>query len=451
MLPLDWQYFPGYFAIVTMVVLAALLLVLDFQRRAYRAFALFLIARASALTIGLLRMGSESAAQLEFWQRFVPYALIPTLPLLVYFLSVYPRPRGILGKNRHGGWITLGFIVAMESLYFLNHDLFWTFAAGGQAGDYAVAFIGYEYTHFGPLVLLHSLLYPGIAYAAYRLIQDARLEPLGTARYSLLLIAAGLALSNLFYTGVLLFDLPSVFAAGQAFPWWPFGWAYAFLPSLGFFATLVCFIPTIQAARDHNDHMLHAESVRLLWVLPLPIICAILLRVAGNTFTIFENPIALFVLGVWRSALPVLACYGLVRYQLFDIDARVQASIRHGSVVAAFALVFFAVGETVEAFVGDRWGTPMALSAAALMTFAIRPLERIGHEVATRLMPATKSVKEMTSHERRQLYDAQFALAVQDGGLTASERQMLRKLQARLGVANVIPRARPRNPRNVRG
>jgi hypothetical protein len=144
---------------------------------------------------------------------------------------------------------------------------------------------------------------------------------------------------------------------------------------------------------------------------------------------------------------------------LFDLDVKARLTIHYGGVAAAFGLVFFVAGEMAEGLVAQRFlpaqmGQWAGLLAAGLLTLAIKPLEKASRRVAHKILPSAKAIHELNEAERHALYRDQFAMALQDGRLTESERKMLVQLQAKLGIQpkkSSVPRAANMKPRGVSG
>jgi hypothetical protein len=437
-LSLSWASLPLLVTAGLTMLLALLLLYLDFQKRANRAFALVLLLRGAALFVILFRNVSTSPAEYQFFQRLAPYFALTQVPAILYFLAVYPRPRAWLSKTRFAGWLFLGGALALELLYAMNHSLYWSWAPGRvptssplSAGGILVG--GYHYTGFGPLVLIGSLSAAATCFAALVLARDYLRERPGGARYSLVLIIAGLVLSGLFSGVQLLFTLLGALSE-PSYPWLPWGWTFVVLPALTLplaIATVVLiFLGSRRTANQRDDW----EAKRLLILSPLPVACGVVLGLMGS---LNGDPRASFTLGIWRLVMPVLVTYALLRYHLFDLDLKVRITIHYGSMAALFAFAVFVGSETAEGLLANyaNAGWFGSIGAAMLMTLAIKPVERWAQRLSHRAMPSTKPFHQLSEKERRTLYHDQFAMALQDGRLTDKERRMLAQLQRKLGIA----------------
>lgn len=128
--------------------------------------------------------------------------------------------------------------------------------------------------------------------------------------------------------------------------------------------------------------------------------------------------------------------YGILRTQLFDIDLKIRWTVKQSTVAAAFLAVFFVVSEGAAAFLGERLdSTYLGIGAAALLVFAMAPLQRLAGAVAQRAVPGARPVAEMDADERRRLYAGMVRTAFQDGTLDPQERVLLAELRGRLELS----------------
>jgi hypothetical protein len=139
--------------------------------------------------------------------------------------------------------------------------------------------------------------------------------------------------------------------------------------------------------------------------------------------------------GFWTLTQPLLLTYAIVRHQLFDLDVRLKWTVKQSTIAGAFVAVFFAASEGTQAFFGDQGNEWVGIGAAALLVFAIAPLQRFAQRVADTAMPLTRPLGELPSSERSDLYRDQVRAAWEDGKLDRSERAMLRNLRTRLGLS----------------
>ncbi len=410
-------------------LLSILLLWLDINKRANRAFAALLALKG--LSILLVQVPILFGASLTlFTFRVLPYVFIPIIPVALYFASVFPRQRGPLGRPG-GGWITLILVIVLEGAYFARHSLFWIVQAGTPTHPALGAGAGYAITSMGPLSLLLWGSFAAFGFLALLFLRDYTRAAEGAQRFSHFLVGAGFALNALFDGSRQIAGFTSILADLDSYPLAPWGWGAAFLPSLALIpatAALVLVavhrIGTVQERRIETRFFIASALAVLTGLAPffLP---------AEKGF--FNGPVLIVLLTLWRLALPVLVSYALLRYALFDIDVRIQRTIRRGTVAAMFGAVYFIISEGVESLVSNASGPWFGLGAAALLTIAIKPVQAAASKVATRAMPDAVPARAMTG-DRIALYTQHCAMVLEDGEMTNKERSLLDALAATWGL-----------------
>ena len=143
-------------------------------------------------------------------------------------------------------------------------------------------------------------------------------------------------------------------------------------------------------------------------------------------------PFLVYALGS-LLAVPLIA-YGILRTQLFDIDLRIQWTIRQSTVAAAFVAVFYLVTEGADRLLEIQFGNWIGLLASAMLIFFLAPLQRFAEHVAGAVMPNTADTPEYAAYKKMQVYEA----ALQDalpGGISEKERTLLNHLRESLGIA----------------
>lgn len=428
-------FIPHLLSALLMAGLAAWILYLDFNKSAHRVFALFLGFRAIALVVGVLRSTTDDPA---YFQALAPYFIIPIVPTLIAFVSHYPRRRGPFGTSLPAQLSLVGLVLALEAVYLLDHNTFGTLRPPGCMG---LASGGpYCYVAYGPIFLLSALVLPAMGFAALVFARDYARMPPGTARYSMFLVATGFTLNALFDGASALLRLASQLREGIPYPWLPWGWSLPILHSL----TIVPACVAVLVVARHRAQVGAGEERTLnnafLIAATLPVLSAVAISLI-NTEDLFQGgTIGPLVAGFWRLSLPILATYALLRYQLFDIDVKVRAVIKSSSLAFAFTIFFFAIGELAENVVQARQGQTVALGAAAFLTLVLKPVEdRIGERWARRALPHAKPMKDLSRTQKIQVFREQMELALQDGTLSDREREMLVRLQERLGITDPIP------------
>lgn len=420
---------------LAMVLLAVLLAAIDFRKRVNRAFSAFVALRGLTLILFSFDLGQSQQRAVE---SFFPYLTLATVPLVAYFASMYPRRRGPLARPGMG-WGVLAAIAALDLTYFLWHGSFYTLAEGPAPTSIQVARGGLHYAGFGPLALVGFGLFPLMACLGVLFVRDYTRSPEGTQRTSYFLVAAGFLVNGVFDGSRQLVGLWRLLTddAG-AFPWAPWGWAFAVLPALSLVPAVAGLVVLGvhrfkgRAAEQRLERRREGLLFALAGLAALTGLASLLLP-PGSEF--FAHPATLVILGAWRLSLPAFVSYALLRYALFDIDLKVRAALAWTFVAVVFGGVYFLVSETLEGLVSDRFGQFGGLGAAALLTVAGGPLANAGKRVAKALMPGVREIHAVAPDAGEGIYRQQFLMLQEDGSLTEKERRSLEDLRDRLGLS----------------
>jgi hypothetical protein len=143
-------------------------------------------------------------------------------------------------------------------------------------------------------------------------------------------------------------------------------------------------------------------------------------------------PFLVYALGT-LLAVPLIA-YGILKTHLFDIDLKIQWTIRQSTVAAAFIAVFYLVTEGADRMFEAELGTWVGLLASALLIFFLAPLQRMAERVSQAVMPNTTDTPEYAAYKKLQVYEAALADAL-PGGISGKERALLNHLRDSLGIA----------------
>ena len=143
-------------------------------------------------------------------------------------------------------------------------------------------------------------------------------------------------------------------------------------------------------------------------------------------------PFLVYALGT-LLAVPLIA-YGILRTQLFDIDLKIQWTIRQSTVAAAFVAVFYLVTEGADRLIEAELGTWIGLFASAMLIFFLAPLQRLAERFAGAVMPNTTDTPEYAAYKKLQVYETALADAL-PGGISEKERALLNHLRDSLGIA----------------
>ncbi len=142
-------------------------------------------------------------------------------------------------------------------------------------------------------------------------------------------------------------------------------------------------------------------------------------------------PYLIYALGTLLAA-PLIA-YGMLKTQLFDIDLKIQWTIRQSTVAAIFVVVFYLVTEGADRLFEAEFGSWVGLLASALLLFFLSPLQRLAERFAGAVMPNTSDTPEYAIYRKMQVYEAALADAL-PGGISDKERALLIHLRDSLGI-----------------
>ena len=129
-----------------------------------------------------------------------------------------------------------------------------------------------------------------------------------------------------------------------------------------------------------------------------------------------------------------LMSYGVLRAQLFDIDLKLKFALRQGTVGAVFAGAFFTGSELLERIVPVE-GTILGLIVAGGIVLALRPVQRFGEVVASRVMRGVEDTPSYLESRKHEVYRATLEGTLEDGAITDRERAVLDRLREQLGIS----------------
>jgi hypothetical protein len=139
-------------------------------------------------------------------------------------------------------------------------------------------------------------------------------------------------------------------------------------------------------------------------------------------------------------AVPLIA-YGILRTHLFDIDLRIQWTIKQSTLAAAVVAIVFLISEGADRLLSQELGNFAGLLAAAVVVFFLAPLQRLAENVASAAMPNTKNTPEYAAFRKMRVYEEALAEALQVGGISEKERALLVRLRDTLGISEADARA----------
>jgi len=157
------------------------------------------------------------------------------------------------------------------------------------------------------------------------------------------------------------------------------------------------------------------------------------------TETQVDDPLLAVIYAIYACGslfcVPLIA-YGILRSHLFDIDLRIQWTIKQSTVASVFVAIFYLVSEGADRLLSSELGNVAGLVAAALVMFFLAPLQRFADRVASAAMPNTQNTPEYAAFRKMQVYEQAFAEAHYEGGISAKERALLDRLRESLGISD---------------
>lgn len=215
----------------------------------------------------------------------------------------------------------------------------------------------------------------------------------------------------------------------------PIGRAFLFLQGVVFLFALLVAFSAFQRARPGTLGRSRARAyLAAFGVRDLAVVIAILTIDPLPTLVPGELLFAGLLQGAYIAFVLLLA-YGILKTQLFDIDLRIKWGLEKSTVTAIFVAVFFAVSEGAQVVFAEFANNELlGVGAAALLVFAISPLQRMAERVADTAMPGVEDTEAYREERKREVYRASLEELLVDDEITAKERRMLGRLQEELGL-----------------
>lgn len=137
-----------------------------------------------------------------------------------------------------------------------------------------------------------------------------------------------------------------------------------------------------------------------------------------------------FMYALWRLIPVALLAYVVLRGQVPGLDVKVRWGISRSTVAAAFVVVFFVASEGAQIVFGSEnaW---IGLGAAAVLVFAIAPLQRAAERLAEKAIPYEPPNSDPRGAES---YRRAVRLALKDRRFTADEELQLAAVAHDLGL-----------------
>lgn len=435
---------------LAVLAVAAALIVLGPGRRPTRVFALVLALWGLVHVSGALALYPDDPNQGALWADLHAYVIIELPFTIAYFAGVFPREARWLPRGWRMPALFAAVALILLVLYGSNHSLFWDTAGYSSStepyGDPAVP--------KGPLVVFVRLIEILAALVAIRLTRYQAAVSDELTRRSALLVGLGFfipaactcALVDFLYrlqSGLLL----SGSAGGGFSP--AVGLAYDFLIAvqLLLIVYLVSYLLWEMMRTGNRKGRLNIFAyVTLLAATGLSAIAIMTLLRGENQL---QGGYAAW--GFWSFVGACLIAYGVLRRDLFGIDLKLKWTLRNGTIASSFVAVFFIASEGTKEWVSGWLGPIVGIAAAALLLFAIAPLQRLADRLANRALPNVDDTPAYRQFRAMEVYKA----AVQElmrGGISSKERRALDALGSKLNlsVQDTVAIERDTVPRQAR-
>ncbi len=148
------------------------------------------------------------------------------------------------------------------------------------------------------------------------------------------------------------------------------------------------------------------------------------------------------VSGLSRILMVLLLTYAVLRHQLLGVDVRVRWGVSKSVLAGLFVAVFFLVAELTKWYFEDRLDalpapldpTVLGIIAAALLLFAVSPLQRMADRFAERAVPHTEPGPGVSAERREESYKRVLKRFLADGEVSHEEERALAELAGDLGI-----------------
>lgn len=407
-----------------MVGLAIWLVALDPKSRVHRAFALFLVLRGAVNLGATLTPDPDSFGLHNLrpdWVWMVPWFALPFA--IIHFLFVYREHTGTGRTPKALPWLLLSGGIAVCAIAIWAPHLYTPELLEDDL-----------YQREGPFILMDAAPYLGYALVALVFARDACRTKTGPLRTSLLLLSLGFALGSVYVATLAVFSLVTPV---------PFGWqllfgnaarwvvAAAWLPLAGAFFYL------IQIAREGTYRRGHVRGYAIALALP---VISVLVFVDAMALGLLTPPgvadSILVINGIWTLALPLVATYALLRYQLFDLDFQIRRTVRHGTLLSLVLGVGLVASELSDLVLPHYLARLTGVAAAVLLVFVVIWLTKTMEKSPGEALDRDNGEEGVARRELAAYQEALDEAMDGQGRIPRDHDVFLRGLRARLGVGD---------------
>lgn len=407
---------------------AVWLLYLSPRQRATRALSLALGSMGFLWVYDLVTGFTPLAFDLAYL-RAAPIAFVLLALSTIYFLSVYPRPRGWLGHSPAAPRLLVGLGLGLAVLLLAFPGLWATPVV--EDGELA-------HIDGGPLRLLNNAWSLTVVLLLLFLAIEHARTPEGPVRGAMTLVIAGFMGSQLAWQSTLLFNDLGRRLSVEALT--PAVLRVEYLLEEALIVPVLAALVVVLVAALRSD-----EPSRRRQAFGLASLAVVVLGASAILAWRTPPPEPGEWSNSWQGLLDasagvgiaVFCGYALLKHRLFDIEVKLRWTISRGTVAAVFVGVFFVVSQMAQNFLEDSMGWALGGIIAGLMLFAIAPIQRIADHVADVAMPRVRQREAaMPAAKRADFYRLALEMALSDRVITRAEERHLAALAEQLGLSH---------------
>lgn len=403
----------GVVAGVAMLGLGAFVVMAQPRSTVTRAFFLLAIADGASTILFALRNMATTVAERAYFMATYEYFFIAFVALLAGFGLLVPRPAASRSARRAlAASLVVAALVALVA-YVIDHGWFWR--VDPARGTIRTGPAGFA-------VNIAFILLTGIVCA--RLTRTVLVAE-ATLRRQAAFILGGMALG---YGSLAISPLAAALPGGTL-PFDPArpGLSYLYGSYVVTSAILVACIVVLVRQRRRLDR----DVRRFLLGSALGMLAMVALSNLPGSSPAAVQFVALL-------AYPIILGYAIVRYAVFDIDAKLRRAATLTFVAAGVSGAFLVTENVLASLIEDRlFSSAFASTVTASIVAAIAaalvlmPIVRVARSVASRVVPSLSS--DALAERKREVYRHSLAGALLDG-LDEEESATLARLRDALGI-----------------
>ncbi|HEV8359382.1 MAG TPA: serine/threonine-protein kinase [Candidatus Thermoplasmatota archaeon] len=408
-----------------MAALGGALLLANPRKDWNRVFALLAVFwGAQIVSVNVVRVTDDAALARLAGEVSLAF-LIPLYFFIVAFAAIFPRPLPRWQNGAPFAALALPGALCLVLLFAAPTKLI---AQVGRVteGDLAGTFT-LTWGAFFPYLVV-APLYGGLVFALFTMMRRLEEPASVIERKQVTFVLAALALFVAHATPLQLHKFGDAALGGV--PATEASTAEAAVIALimlgGFVLTLVLAARLVARARARVAPGHRQEARIVLAAIGAGLLTALAVEVARLWMPAFE------LLGVVRSGSVAIIVYGIVRYQLFDIDVRVK----HGATAGAALLAGAGLAAAAYALLQGA-AAPPAAGAVALVVAAAAflPALRMAYRLADRLAPGVSADGEHLYLRKLEVYRASVEAALREGKQPGADDADLREQRRKLGLS----------------